>query len=107
MRDSPRIGIESTLQNLRTELIEKGCILKKLLKAAYPDANAVLKAITSIHNLLYHEGRIGNVWVTAHIREDDYRRYITNLKVREVSIVFMFCAHTVSNIHVPNQTCRA
>ena len=107
MKDSPRIAIESTLQNLRTELIEKGRILKKLRKAAYPDASVILKAIMSIYNLLYHEGRIGNVWVTAHIREDDTRRYITNLKVREVSIVFMFCAHTVSNIHVPNQTCRA
>ena len=107
MKVSPCVVIDSTLQNLRTELIKKGRVLKKLLKAAYPDANAILKAIMSIHNLLYHEGRIGNVWVTTHIREDDTRRYITNLKVREVSIVFIFCAHTVFYIHVPNQTCRA
>jgi hypothetical protein len=107
MRVSPCVVIELTLQNLRTELIEKGRVLKKLLKAAYPDANAVLKSITSIHNLLYHEGRIVDVWVTAHIREDDKCRYIANLKVREVSIVFMFCAYTVYNIHVPNQTCLA
>ena len=107
MRVSPCVVIGLTRQNLRTELIEKGRVLKKLLKAAYPDANAVLAAILSIHNLLHHEGRIGDVWVTAHIREDDTRRYITNLKVREVSIVFIFCAHTVFYIHVPNQTCRA
>ena len=92
MRDSPRRVIDSTLQNLRKELIEKGRILKKLLKAAYPDANAVLKAITSIHNLLYQEGRIGDRWVTAHVREDDTLRYITNVKIRAVSILFMFCS---------------
>ena len=107
MRDSPCVVINLTLQNLRTELIKRGRVLEKLLKAAHPGANAVLKAILSIHNLLYHEGRIGNVWVTAHIREDNTRRYITNLKVRAVSISFMFCAYTVYNIHVPNQTCRA
>jgi hypothetical protein len=92
MRVSPCVVIDSTLQNLRTELIEKGRILKKLLKAVYPDVNAVLKAITSIHNLLYHEGRICNVWVTAHVKEDDTRRYITNKKIRAVSILFMFHA---------------
>ena len=107
MRESPRVVIESTLQNLRTELIERGRVLEELLKAAYPGANAVLKAIMSIHNLLFHEGRIGDVWVTAHVREDDTCRYITNKKVREVSILFMFCASTVHNIHVPNQSCRA
>ena len=47
MRVSPFVVIELTLQNLRTELIEKGRVLKKLLKAAYPDVNAVLKSITS------------------------------------------------------------
>jgi len=90
MRDLPRVVIDLTLQNLRTELIKRGRVLEKLLKAAYLGANAVLKAILSIHNLLYHEGRIGNVWVTAYIREDNTRRYITNLKVRAVSILFMF-----------------
>ena len=92
MRDSPRVVIDSTLQNLQTELIEKGPVLEELLKAAYPGAGAVLVAIQSIHNLLYHEGRICNVWVTAHVREDDTRRYITNKKVRAVSILFMFCS---------------
>ena len=58
MRDSPRVVIDLTLQNLQTELIKRGRVLQKLLKAAYPGANAVLKAISSIHNLLYHEGRI-------------------------------------------------
>ena len=92
MRDSPYAVINLTVQNLRTELIEKGRVLEELLKAAYPGAGAVLVAIQSIHNLLFHEGRICNVWVTAHVREDDTRRYITNKKVRAVSILFMFCA---------------
>ena len=107
MRISPCVVINTTRQNLRTELIEKGRVLKRLLAVDFPGADAVLAAIMSIHNLLFHEGRICDRWVTAHIMEDDTRRYITNLKVREVSIVFIFCAHTVSNIHVPNQTCRA
>jgi hypothetical protein len=47
MKVSPCVVIELTLQNLRTELIEKGRVLKKLLKAAYPDANAVLKSTLS------------------------------------------------------------
>jgi hypothetical protein len=40
--------------------------------------------------LLYHEGRICNVWVTAHVKEDDTRRYITNKKIRAVSIYSCF-----------------
>ena len=92
MRDSPRVVIDLTLQNLQTELIKRGRVLEELLKAAYPGAGAILVAIQSIHNLLFHEGRICNVWVTAHVREDDTRRYITNKKVRAVSILFMFCA---------------
>ena len=88
MRDSPRVVIDSTLQNLRTELIKRGRVLEELLKAAYPGANAVLAAISSIHNLLHHEGRICNVWVTAHVKEDNTRRYITNKEVRALSILF-------------------
>ena len=92
MKDSPYVVINSTLQNLQTELIKRGRVLQELLKAAYPGAGAVLVAIQSIHNLLYHEGRICNVWVTAHVKEDDTRRYITNKKIRAVSILFMFHA---------------
>jgi hypothetical protein len=92
MKDSPYVVINSTLQNLRTELIKRGRVLQELLKAAYPGAGAVLVAIQSIHNLLYHEGRICNVWVSAHVKEDDTRRYITNKKIRAVNILFMFHA---------------
>jgi hypothetical protein len=92
MRDSPRAVIDSTLQNLQTELIKRGRVLEELLKAAYPGAGTVLVAISSINNLHYDEGRISNVWVTAHVREDDTLRYITNKKVRAVSILFMFCS---------------
>ena len=92
MRVSPYVVIELTLQNLRTELIKRGRVLKRLLKKPFPSANAVLTAILSIHNLLYQEGRIGDRWVTAHVREDDTLRYITNVKIRAVSILFMFHA---------------
>jgi hypothetical protein len=92
MRDSPHVVINSTLLNLRTELIKRGRVLEELLKAAYPGANAVLAAISSIHNLLHHEGRICDRWVTAHVREDYTRRYIMNKEVCVVSILFMFCA---------------
>jgi hypothetical protein len=85
---SPCIVIDSTLQNLRTELIERGRALQELLRKPFPSADAVLTAISSIHNLLHHEGRICNVWVTAHVKEDNTHRYITNKEVRAVSILF-------------------
>ena len=85
---SPCIVNDSTLKNLQTELIERGRVLLELLGRPFPSADAVLAAISSIHNLLHHEGRICNVWVTAHVKEDNTRRYITNKEVRAVSILF-------------------
>jgi hypothetical protein len=87
---SPCVVIESTLQNLRTELIESGHDLQNLLAVDFPGADAVHAAVERIHNLLQREGGIGTVWVTAHIREDDKCRYITNRDVRAVSISILF-----------------
>ena len=39
------VVISSTLQQLRTELLEKGCDLQMLLKVAYLDADVVLVAV--------------------------------------------------------------
>jgi hypothetical protein len=41
--------------------------------------------------LLHREGGISDAWVTAHVKEDNKCRYITNRDVRAVSILFMFC----------------
>ena len=87
---SPCVAIESTLQNLRTELIESGRDLQKLLAVDFPGADAVLAVVERIVNLLHDEGGINDVWVTAHIKEDDKCRYITNRDVRAVSISILF-----------------
>ena len=87
---SPYVAIESTLQNLRMGLIVSGRVLQELLKAAYPGEDAVLAAVERIINLLDDEGGINDVWVTAHIKEDDKCRYITNRDVRAVSISILF-----------------
>ncbi len=50
------IVIGTSLEQLRTELIESGRVLRGLLKKPCPDANAVLAAVETIHNLLYREG---------------------------------------------------
>jgi len=54
------VVISSSLQQLRTELIESGRVLKRLLKKPFPGANAVLTAVETIHNLLHREGQKAN-----------------------------------------------
>jgi len=60
------IVISSSLQQLRTELIESGRVLKGLLKKPFPCVNAVCTAVETIHNLLHREG-ICSVWVSARV----------------------------------------
>ena len=64
------IVIRSSLQQLRTELIESGRVIQGLLDVQYPGANAVLAAVETIHNLLHREG-ICSVWVSARVEVDD------------------------------------
>ena len=85
---SPSVVIESTLQNLRTELIESGRVLQELLTVDFPGADVVHAAVSNILNLLHREGGISDAWVTAHVKEDNKCRYITNRDVRAVSILY-------------------
>ena len=84
------VVIGSSLQQLRTELIESGSDLRELLKKPFPNADAVLAAVEEIHNVLYREG-IPSVWVTARVDVEDGCRYITNRKVHAVSVLFSLC----------------
>jgi hypothetical protein len=101
---SRRVVIGSSLQQLRTELIESGRVLQELLKAAYPGADAVLATVQEIHNLLHHE-RISSVWVSARVEVNNECRFVTNRKVHEVSMLFSLCLNC--NMQLPNQSCRA
>ena len=84
------IVIGSSLQQLRTELIESGRVLQGLLKKPFPSANAVLAAVETIHNLLHREG-ICSVWVSARVEVDDGCRFVTNRQVHAVSMLFILC----------------
>ena len=86
------VVIGSSLQQLRTELIESGNDLQKLLNKPFPNADAVLAAVEMIHNFLHREG-ICSVWVTAHVDVNDECRFITNRKVHAVSVLFSLCLH--------------
>jgi hypothetical protein len=82
------IVIGSSLQQLRTELIESSHVLQGLLDVQYPGANSVLAAVETIHNLLHHEG-ICSVWISARVDVDDGCRFVTNRQVHAVSMLFI------------------
>jgi hypothetical protein len=82
------VVLKSTLHELRDELLEKGRVLQDLLEADFPDAGAVLVAINSINSLLWD---ISNQWVSARVVVGDEKKFIANLRVREVSILSLFC----------------
>jgi hypothetical protein len=84
------VVISSSLQQLRTELIESGRVLKGLLDVQYPGANSVLAAVETIHNLLHREG-ICSVWISARVDVDDGCRFVTNRQVHAVSMLFILC----------------
>ena len=84
------VVISSSLQQLRTELIESGRVLKGLLDVQYPGANLVLAAVETIHNLLHREG-ICSVWISARVDVDDGCRFVTNRQVHAVSMLFILC----------------
>jgi hypothetical protein len=75
-------------------LFDEGFALGKLLKVAYPGADAVLSAVEKIKFLLEdHPKGICNQWVTAHVMVDDKKKIISNKLVREVSVSLLFCFH--------------
>jgi len=89
---SPLVEIESKVEQLRTKLFDEGFALKELLEMACLGADAVLSAVEKIKDLLED---ICEQWVTAHAVVGDKSRFITNLLVREVSIlllVYFYCA---------------
>jgi hypothetical protein len=62
---SSLVEINSMLQELRDELLEKGRALRKLLEAVYPDADAVHSAVGEIKfQLEDHPVDISNRWVS-------------------------------------------
>ena len=84
------IVIGSSLQQLRTELIESGRVLQGLLKKPFPSANAVCTAVETIHDLLHREG-ICSVWISACVDVDDGCRFVMNRQVHAVSMLFILC----------------
>ena len=82
------VEISSTLQQLRTDLLEKGRALQKLLDVEYPGADAVCSAVGEIHNLLEHDD-IYDVWVSAHVKVDDRKKIISNRDDRKVSVLLI------------------
>ncbi len=85
---SSLVEISSTLTQLRAALIKKGRVLQKLLEVEYPGADAVCSAVGEIQNLLDHDD-ICNVWVSAHVKVDDGRKFISNRDVRKVRVLFI------------------
>jgi len=88
------VVINSTLEQLRTELLEKGLDLLSLLKVAYPDAKAVLITVEKIEFLLQDQSEdISDQWVTARAFVGDKTKFISNLSVHKVSILSFFCIY--------------
>jgi hypothetical protein len=85
---SSLVEIRSTLTQLRAALIRKGRVLQELLEVEYPGADAVCSAIGEIQNLLDHDG-LCDVWVSAHVKVDDMKKFISNSDVRKVRVLFI------------------
>ncbi len=91
------VVIKSTLQQLRTNLLENGRDLLELLEAKYPGADAVLAAVEKIKFLLQdHPVDISDQWVTARVVVGYKKKIISNLPVRKV--YFRSFASTVLNM---------
>jgi hypothetical protein len=84
---SSLVEISSILTQLRAALIKKGRVLQKLLEVEYPGVDAVCSAVGEIQNLLDHDD-ICNVWVSAHVKVDNGRKFISNRDVRKVRVLF-------------------
>jgi hypothetical protein len=50
--NSPLVEINSTVEQLQEGLLDTGCSLQELLKADFPDADAVCSAVEKIKDLL-------------------------------------------------------
>ncbi len=97
------VVIKSTLEQLQEKLLEQGPALEELLKAAYPDTKAVLTTIGKIEFLMQDQPEdIRGQWVTARVKTDDGKRFISNLSVRKVRVYYCSFASTVLNIWFPN-----
>ena len=96
MKSTSCVVIKSTLEQLREELLEQGRALKELLEVAYPDAGAVLAAIEKIEFLMQDQPEdISDQWVTACVKADDGKRFISNLLVRKVRVYYCsFCIYS-------------
>ena len=86
------VAINSTLQELRNELSEKGHALQVLLECKHPNAVAALVAVEDIKSLLQDQPvDISDQWVTARARDvDGKKKFISDHKVRKVSILSLF-----------------
>ncbi len=99
---SSLVEVNSTLQELWDELLEKGHALQELLEAVYPDADAVRSAVGEIQfQLEDHPVDISNQWVSAHVMVDGDRKFISNRRVCKVSILFISVL-TVHKIQLHN-----
>jgi len=89
---SPLVEINSTVEQLREGLLNTGRSLQALLKANFPDADAVCSAVEKIKYLLEDNPvDICNRWVSAHVVADNVNRFISNRNVHAGSILFIFC----------------
>ncbi len=80
------VEISSTLQRLREVLLEKGRVLQRLLDVQYLGVDAVCSAVGEIHHLLENQrDDICDVWVSALVKVDDGKKFISNRDVRKVS----------------------
>ena len=84
------VKISSTLQQLQMELLEKGRALQGLLDVKYPGADAVCSTAGNIHVLLDRDD-ICDVWVSAHVKVDVRKKFISNQDVPKVSILLIAC----------------
>ena len=74
------INSNSTLQQLQKGLIDNGHILRELLEAVNPDADAVCSAVEEIKfQLEDHPVDISNQWVTAHVMVGDKKKSSLNV----------------------------
>jgi len=97
------VVIKSTLEQFRNGLLQLGRDLLLLLNVAHPDVKAVLTAILKIEFLMQDQPEdISNQWVTARVKTDSGKRFISNLSVRKVRVYYCSFASTVLNIWLPN-----
>ncbi len=87
---SPLVELDSDtpLNEVQDQLVAGGEALQELLMVEHPNVDAVRTAIQDIKDQLDFED-ISDTWITAHVHVGQKDKLIANIRVRQVSLVYL------------------